>query len=110
MVTGTVKQLADGSYELAYSFVPQDGREGDLQRGRRRQPLAAGARRPAEDCANPCTGTIKFTQALGYGGRASIQAAITRNGMPVDNQSFASYTAPDLKPGKVSQVRARPAA
>ena len=60
--------------------------------------------RPAKACGNPCMGTITFSPALGYGGTRNVQASLTRNGLPLDRQTFASYVAPDVKPGKVSRL------
>ncbi|MFL5845058.1 MAG: beta strand repeat-containing protein [Solirubrobacteraceae bacterium] len=106
-VTGTVTKLSDGQYELAYSFVPQDGLGVAFQEVGADNASQQELGGPAENCGNPCTGTIRFTPATGYGGTRELRASLTRNGMPLDVQSFASYVAPDVKPGKVSHVRVK---
>jgi hypothetical protein len=103
-VRGTVTKATDGGWQLDYAFVPYDGVGVSFQEVGADNASQQELGKAPTTCANPCKGTIKFNPALGYGGPRNIQVVITRDGRIIDTQPFASYVAPDLKPGKVSQI------
>lgn len=64
-------------------------------------------RRPGTDQLVRCA-KVRFRPTLGPGGKRTISAVVTRDGVPLARQDVASYTAPKLKmPSKIGTMRAR---
>lgn len=111
VVNGRVTATADGKRTLHYSYSDEPGVEiafGEVGAGNDVAAPIGNARRAGEtECGKDrkC-GTLTFAPAYGDAGKRRIVAAITRGGMPVDNPTVATYTAPvPSRPGAVRRVR-----
>jgi PKD repeat protein len=74
---------------------------------RGRRCSAGPAKRPGSDQRILCT-KVRFRASRGPGGTRSIQAVVTRKGVPISQENFATFKAPrETLPGKVGTMRAR---
>lgn len=64
-------------------------------------------RRPGTEQLVRCA-EVRFRPALGPGGKRTISAVVTRDGVPLARQDVATYAAPKLKlPSRIGAIRAR---